>query len=131
MQRLLLALLLGSLLAVSDPAVPVGTVAERLYGDWIAREEQAGTGTVTTHMHIARDSTFSGSMQVNGATVWTFAGRWRLKGSDITWEYTASSLVLLAEDRAETDSILLLEDNELMLGSGRHGDVRTLARVLD
>jgi len=101
----------------------------RLAGDWITSEQQAGTGTVTTRMHIADDHTFSGSMQVNDSLVWTFAGSWQLSGHDITWRYTDSSLILLEEDLAEIDTIVRLEDSELALQSGRHGDVRILART--
>jgi hypothetical protein len=104
-------------------------LAQRLAGDWVTSEQQEGTGTVTTRMHIVDDHTFSGSLQVDGRTVWTFAGNWQLDDKNITWEYTDSSMILLQEDLAEVDTILRLDDATLELQSGRHGNVRTLTRV--
>ena len=131
MQRMLsilpgICLLLCACALIGNQAPPL---EQRLTGDWITSEQQAGTGTVTTRMHIGGDHTFSGSMQVNDSIVWTFAGTWQLSGHDITWHYTDSSLILLEEDRAELDTIVRLEDSELVLQSGRHDDVRTLART--
>ena len=80
-------------------------------------------------MTINADGSFSGSLLVNNETVWTFTGKWQLKGNAINWEYIDSSQVLLLEDRSEVDTILTLEQDQMSLKSGRRGNVRTLRRV--
>ncbi len=125
----LITLLQIVLLCSACATSPDRIAPETLAGDWVASEQQPGQGQVDTYMQIRRDGTFDGSLQINAKTVWTFGGRWTLAGKDITWEYTRSSLVLLDEDRAEVDTILQLQGNELQLSSARHGTVRTLQRA--
>jgi beta-glucanase (GH16 family) len=127
LRQLLLAALL--LFAVASPAAPGLVATENITGAWISSEQIPEQGDVDTLMAINADGSFSGSLLVNNETVWTFAGKWRLEGNAINWEYIDSSLVLLIEDYSEVDTILSLEQDQMTLKSGRWGSVRTLLRV--
>ena len=100
-----------------------------LYGSWMAVEEVPDEGSVETRFVINRDATFSGTLAVNGAQVWSYSGNWSLQGNRITWHYTSSSLALLVEDRAEVDELLAVDGTVLRYRSGRRGSTHTLHRV--
>jgi len=119
------------LLAVSAGAAdePRAIDPQLLYGTWMAVEQVPDQGSVETRFIINRDATFSGTLAVNGAPLWSYSGTWGLEGSRITWRYTSSSLVLLAEDQAEVDELLALDGAVLRYRSGRRGTVHSLKRV--
>jgi len=102
---------------------------QQLYGSWMAVEQVPDEGSVETRFAINRDATFSGTLAVNGVQVWSYSGTWSLQGNRITWHYTASSLALLAEDRAEVDELLAVDGTVLRYRSGRRGSTHTLHRV--
>ncbi len=123
---LLLMLVMGSSHTLAEP----GSInSEQITGNWSSSEQVPDQGLVETLMTIHPDGTFSGSLLVNNETAWTFSGNWTLDGNTIHWAYTESSLVLLVEDRSETDTILALDQDAMTLKSGRRGDVRLLRRV--
>jgi len=101
---------------------------ETLVGEWHATESHPEQGNIVTVFVINADATFSGSLSINNETVWQYAGNWELAGNRITWEYLKSNLVLLQEDKAETDEILSVTDNTLTYRSVRRGTVNTLHR---
>jgi len=125
-QLLFPALLLFAVICLADPGL---VTTDHITGTWISSEQTPNQGDADTLMTINADRSFSGSLQVNNETVWTFSGKWRLKGNAINWEYIDSSLALLLEDRSEADTILSLEQDQMTLKSGRWGSVRTLHRV--
>lgn len=127
LQYLLLCLLLpvaGH--AQADSLLPgAGDIA----GTWISSEQAPDQRRVDTLMTINPDGSFSGSLSLDSETVWVFSGAWTLDGNSVNWQYADSNLVLLQEDRSETDTILSIEQDVMTLKSGRHGNLRTLHRV--
>ena len=102
---------------------------EAIVGEWHATETHQDQGNIATVFVINADASFSGSLAVNDEPVWHYSGVWKLEGNRITWEYLKSSLVLLNEDKAETDEILSVTDNALTYRSGRRGTEHILYRV--
>jgi len=100
-----------------------------LVGEWHATEHHPERGKIDTVFVINADATFSGSLSINSQPVWQYSGGWQLEGNRITWEYLKSSLVLLQEDKAETDEILSVTDTDLTYRSVRRGTENTLHRV--
>jgi len=102
---------------------------ELLIGTWQASELTPDNKDAVTLFTINPDHTFSGSLAVPDRKTWTYSGSWHLAGNKITWEYKDSSLVLLNEDKADTDVILFLDSSELRLHSKNKEATTTLHRV--
>ena len=102
---------------------------EKIVGEWHATEVHPEQGNIDTVFVINADTSFSGSLTINSEPVWQYSGVWKLEGNRITWDYLKSSLVLLHEDKAETDEILSVSDKALTYRSGRRGTENTLYRV--
>ena len=111
------------------PSEPVPVTPGAIVGKWHATENHPERGNIDTVFEINADRTFSGSLSINNETVWNYSGDWKLKGSRITWEYRQSNLVLLQEDKAETDEILSVTDETLTYRSVRRGTENTLHRI--
>jgi len=106
-----------------------GISAETIVGEWHASEDHPDRGKIDTVFVINADTTFSGSLSINSEPVWQYSGIWKLEGNRITWEYRKSSLVLLQEDKAETDEILSVTDTDLTYRSVRRGTENILHRT--
>jgi len=102
---------------------------EIIVGEWHATETHPERGNIDTVFVINADASFSGSLVINNEPVWQYSGVWKLEGNRITWEYLKSSLVLLQEDKAETDEILSVTDTALTYRSVRRSTENTLYRV--
>ena len=112
--------------ALSETAV---ITPETIVGEWHATEAHPERGSIDTVFVINADASFSGSLAINSEPVWQYSGVWKLEGNRITWEYLKSNLVLLQEDKAETDEILSVTDTALTYRSVRRGTENTLYRV--
>ena len=126
MTFLLLALCTFCRIALPDSGV---INSDTLVGEWHATENHPERGKIDTVFVINADATFSGSLSINSQPAWQYSGEWKLEGNRITWEYLKSSLVLLQEDKAETDEILSVTDTDLTYRSVRRGTENTLYRV--
>ena len=102
---------------------------EIIVGEWHATESHPQRGDIETVFVINADTTFSGSLSINSQPAWQYSGVWKLEGNRITWEYLKSTLVLLQEDKAETDEILSVTDTMLTYRSVRRGTENTLYRA--
>ena len=102
---------------------------DAIVGEWQASEHHPEQGNIDTRFLINADKTFSGSMTINGASVWQYSGTWELAGNRVTWVYLESSSILLQEDLADTDEILSITDEAMTYRSLRRGKESTLQRV--
>jgi len=102
---------------------------ETIVGEWHATEAHPERGSIDTVFVINADASFSGSLSINSQPAWQYSGVWKLEGNRITWKYLKSNLVLLQEDKAETDEILSVTDTTLTYRSIRRGTENTLYRV--
>ena len=112
--------------AVAEPAfVDPGEIT----GKWRATEQHQEQGNIETSFIINADNTFSGTMTINNAPAWQYAGTWTLDGNEITWVYLESNIILLKEDEQDTDVILSVTDDTLTYRSLRRGKESSLQRV--
>jgi hypothetical protein len=124
--KLLLVITLYTGGAVADPA---SINPDEIVGTWQATELHLEQGNIETIFIINADNTFSGTMTINTAPVWQYAGTWTLKGNQITWVYLESNIILLQEDKQDTDVILSVSDESLTYRSLRRGKESTLQRA--
>jgi len=68
-------------------------------------------------------------MTINNTPAWQYAGTWTLKGNQITWVYLESNIILLQEDKQDTDVILFVSNESLTYRSLRRGKESTLQRA--
>ena len=102
---------------------------DMITGKWYATEHHPQQGSIETNFTINANETFSGSMTINNVPAWQYAGTWSLKGNQITWVYVESNIILLQEDKADTDVIISVTDESLTYRSLRRGKESTLQRV--
>ena len=126
--KLILALLLYT--ACTGTYADSATISpEAIVGEWHATENHPKRGNIDTRFVINADETFSGSMTINNVPAWQYSGTWTLEGNRITWVYVESNIILLQEDKADTDEILSVTDESLTYRSLRRGEESTLLRV--
>lgn len=123
---ILLAIILYAAGAVADPAA---INPDQLVGKWHATEFNLDRGNIDTTFTINADNTFSGTMTINSVPAWQYAGTWTLKGNQVTWVYLESNIILLQEDKEDTDVILSVNDESLTYRSLRRGKESTLQRL--
>jgi hypothetical protein len=124
--KLLLVITLYTGGAVADPA---SINPDEIVGNWQATELHPEQGNIETIFIINADNTFSGTMTINTVPVWQYAGTWILKGNQIAWVYLESNIILLQEDKQDTDVILSVSDESLSYRSLRRGKESTLLRA--
>lgn len=112
--------------AAADPAA---VDPDEIIGKWRATEQHPQQGNIETSFIINADNTFSGTMTINNAPAWQYAGTWTLDGNEITWVYIESNIILLKEDEQDTDVILSVTDDTLTYRSLRRGKESSLQRV--
>jgi len=124
--KLLLAICLYTGGAVADP---VSINPDLIIGKWQASEPHPEQGNIETIFIINADNTFSGTMTINNRPAWQYAGTWTLEGNQVTWVYLESNIILLQEDKRDTDLILSVSDDSLSYRSLRRGKESTLLRA--
>ncbi|MDH3831926.1 MAG: lipocalin family protein [Gammaproteobacteria bacterium] len=124
--KLLLAIILYTGGALSDT---LSINPDEIIGKWHTTELHPDQGNIETIFIINADNTFSGTMTINNVPAWQYAGTWTLKGNQITWVYLESNIILLQEDKQDTDVILSVSDAALTYRSLRRGKESTLQRV--
>src|SRR5262245_29262554 len=102
--------------AVLEQELSDEQIRTKLVGTWLVDEELARTlsGEVT----YDKDFTFEGLivMKLPNKTVpWKFAGKWKVEGGKLTYEYTRSSLPdLLPVGTVSTDRVISVGDKEFV-----------------
>lgn len=83
----------------------------RLIGTW---QSQTAADLVTTITFLA-DQTFEGQVERNGISEWKFKGRWQVTDDTIEYEYLESSLDRIPVGTKDSDVLLGLGENKLIL----------------
>ncbi len=97
-------------------------------GRWVIEKPHPSGAMITVQMQIGEDHHFSGSMLVNGAVNWTFAGDWEMSGNEITYTYRESSKPL-PENYKDTDVIISIDETSYSYTSKLSGETNTYTRV--
>jgi hypothetical protein len=110
---------------------PVSALA--LVGTWTTTAPMRDGKFMTTRVTLTQSLKFYGSATVDGATVWTFSGRWALQpgreGAVLTWNYEQSVPELAAESTADRDDVISVSAKKLTLRSRRDGREQVFSRV--
>jgi hypothetical protein len=109
---------------LSPPVSPLALV-----GRWQASDDHPSLGTVTTRLTIAQTLRFSGEAARGDQVFWRFGGTLVLDGRSLTWRYEESTLPLNDAARTDTDDVLAVDAERLVLRSRLSGQERVFARV--
>ncbi len=109
----LLALLGGGLCSAEDVAInPLSLV-----GTWVGTETKANAGEFTTYITLTQSAKFSGTVAFQGRVILQYSGRWELKGNRITWFYDTMIPPLPDALKIDTDAIVVVDTQKLVLVS--------------
>lgn len=100
-----------------------------LVGRWQATDEHPSLGTVTTRLAIAQTLRFTGEAARGEQVFWRFAGTLALDGRRLTWRYEESTLPLNEAARTDTDDVLDVDAERLVLRSRLSGQQRVFSRL--
>lgn len=128
MKKLLLAVSLVAAL-FTGASLAAGPDKQLIHGAWAGSLKATEDQKMTTLFVVRPDMTFSGTVNVNGKLFWTFAGKWTLKDNLMVWTYTESSLPLAEEDKIDTDEVVAVDAQKLVLRSQSSGDTHTFVRT--
>jgi len=106
--------------------VPVHAV--ELVGTWSTSESMPDGKTMTLQFSLTQNRTFSGFALLDGKSFWTYSGSWQVRGTQVVWNYVNSSRALPEFARTDTDDILDVEPDKLVLVSQLTGKRREFAR---
>lgn len=80
--------------------------------------------------YFGDDGTFSGSVTRDGQLAWTFAGKYKLEGDTLNYEYTKSSLERLPEGTRDHDKLVEFDKDHYLI-EAQDGMRRKYERVAD
>jgi hypothetical protein len=84
----------------------------------------------TCDVTFDRDGTFSGTGAQDGKVAWTYSGKWSLRGKNLEYEYTSSSLAAMPKGWKDHDEIVeLTADYVIFKAVGTDGRERKYLRV--
>lgn len=124
------ALLLVAGHAYAQPTQPLSAFSPlALVGRWQAADDHPSLGRVTTRLTIAQTLRFSGEAVAGDRVFWRFGGTLALDGRSLTWRYEESTLALNDAARTDTDDVLSIDAERLVLRSRLSGKERVFMRV--
>ncbi len=109
-------------------SVPLRVMASNLVGTWSETVMNSDGEPATITVKLKADNTFEGQAEVNGKTMWTYAGKWNLRGSQLTWAYTNSSNRLPEPD---SDEVVFVDEGALVFLPSRDKKMNVYLRRKD
>ena len=110
-------------------ALSAQTACSALPGSWSGTATRSNGPTLTTTFELKSDATFQGSVDANGAPFWTFSGTWACEGQRLAWTYRETSRPLPDAAKVDTDEIVLVDAERLVLRSTLSGQDRSFSRT--
>jgi hypothetical protein len=121
-------ILLLFVMAVATPTA-AQTSCNALVGQWSGTATRPNGPMLATTFELKGDATFQGTVNVNGTPFWAFGGTWECKGGQLTWKYQGSSRPLSDAAKVDTDEIVSVDNERLVLRSGSSGQDRLFMRT--
>ena len=120
----------GFILGAWCASAPTAEVtAFSLVGKWAVSAPAQNGQTMTTELTLMPNLRFSGSSSVEGRSFWTFSGTWEVKGDEVIWHYENSSLPLPESAKVDTDQIVSVDGETLVLISKLNGKQYAYSRA--
>ncbi len=117
------------LLTMSAAMASAPSAEELLPGKWTGAATSPRGDVMTTTVALNSDASFAGTVEVNHKVIWTYGGTWVLKGKELVWSYTQSSIPLPETAKTDTDVIVSLDSGTLVMQSKLSGEKHTFTRV--
>jgi hypothetical protein len=123
--RMALALVLAT---IAEPML-AQTRCSALVGKWFGTATRPNGPMLATTFELKGDATFQGTVNANGTPFWVFGGTWECKGGRLTWTYQESSRPLSDAAKVDTDEIVSVDTERLVLRSTSSGQDRSFMRT--
>jgi len=99
-----------------------------MVGKWSATDTMSSGAGLAMDLAMTQSMKFSGSAKMHGKEFWTFSGTWEIQGNEITWHYDKSSRALADAAKNDTDEIISVDTEKMVLQSKLTGQRRTYLR---
>jgi hypothetical protein len=86
-----------------------------MIGKWSGQVTDAKGENRVIQFSLNSDGTFTGEVLVNSKTTWSYSGTWAVKDNKILWNYTRSSLPMPESERIDSDEVMSVDIDKLML----------------
>ncbi len=129
MRSLFVLLLCLAFVALTSHAQSGTDAAIAMVGKWSATESKSNGAGAAMNISMTQSMKFSGSAKMDGKEFWTFSGTWEVQGNEITWHYDKSSRALADAAKTDTDEIISVDAEKMVLRSKVTGQRRTLLRA--
>lgn len=103
--------------------------AAQIAGTWYNSEQLPDGRTVSSRVTFAPDAHFTGILLVDGKIAWTFGGTWRVDSGLLHYHYEQSSLPMAEGKPDDTDEILSVDGEKLVLRSRLSGKTHVYQRA--
>lgn len=128
--RFVIVLLLGCLTFAIQPAhAKDHTISPTaLIGTWTRSGERPDGKLLTIDVNFFQNDKFSGSAKVQGDELWRFSGTWEVVSGQLVWLYDNTSLPLPDTVKTDTDDIVSVSHDALVLVSRLSGNTLVYSR---
>jgi hypothetical protein len=97
-----------------------------LPGTWYSEKATPDSRTLAAEMTLAQGGKFHGHVDINQRRMWNFAGKWKVTGNKLHYDYTESDSPAIPPGTQDEDRIIEVTPTELKLqtDSGKETWVR-------
>lgn len=100
-----------------------------LIGKWTSTAQHPSGASIKTVVTMTQNKKFVGAATVNGKPLLDYAGSWSLDGKRLSWTFEKSSRPEVAAGTVDTDEVVAVDANKLVLLSKLSGRQRVYERV--
>jgi hypothetical protein len=117
-----------SVALVSSASAQTASDPSALVGKWKGMEQHPSGAMLVTTVQLTQNHQFTTSTVVNGNTVMSGSGTWKVSGKNLEWRYESSSSPAVPKGYVDTDEITSVSSSELTLLSKLSGKPHTFRR---
>lgn len=88
---------------------------DKMIGEWSRQVTDEKGENRVIQFSLNSDGTFIGKVLVNSKTTWYYSGTWAVKDNKIMWNYTKTSLPMPESERIDSDEVVSVDTDKLML----------------
>jgi hypothetical protein len=85
--------------------------------------------TMVVNLTLTQNLKFTGSSAIDGKVFWTYSGTWEVRGGQVIWHYENSSRPLPESAKADTDDIVAVDAEKMVLVSRLNGKQNVFLRI--
>ena len=100
-----------------------------LVGRWKSSAVHSSGASVIVNVTLGRNMKFHGTATVNDKPAMEYAGTWEVSGTTLVWRYENDTADMAAIGKVDTDEIVSVDSDKLVLRSSLSGKLREYLRA--